>query len=61
MDLQRSLYSIFSSTLDANPNARMQAELDLRKIEGQAGVLAALLDIVGSGEADMGNRLACAV
>ncbi|CAO1626737.1 unnamed protein product [Sympodiomycopsis kandeliae] len=55
------LYKIFQSTLDSHPNARMQAELDLRNVEGQQGMVPSVIQIVGSDQADSGVRLAAAV
>lgn len=60
MDPQ-ALHTIFHSTLDANPNTRMRAELDLRAVETQAGMLVAVLNIVASDQADAGVRQAAAM
>lgn len=55
------LYSIFQSTLSSNPNARMQAELDLRTVETHQGMLPSTIQIVGSEQADQAVRLAAAM
>lgn len=55
------LYSIFQSTLNPNPNVRMQAELDLRAVEAQQGMLPSTIQIVGSDQADQAVRLAAAM
>lgn len=55
------LYKIFQSTLDPHPNVRMQAELDLRNVEAQQGMLPSTVQIVGSDQADQAVRMAAAI
>ncbi|KAI0029851.1 ARM repeat-containing protein [Vararia minispora EC-137] len=60
MDLQ-TLSNLFATTLDPNPNVRKVAELDIRKISGQEGIIAALLQIIASENVDLATRQACSV
>lgn len=56
-----ALYQIFQSTLDPHPNVRVRAELDLRQIEAQDGMVPSVLRIVASDEANSGIRQAAAM
>ena len=56
-----ALYSIFQSTLSPEPNTRVRAELDLRGVEGQVGMLPGVLQIIASEQADGGVRQAAAM
>ncbi|KAJ7643660.1 armadillo-type protein [Roridomyces roridus] len=60
MDLQ-TLSNLFAATLSADPNARRAAELQIRKVAHETGLIAALLQIIGSDNIDLATRQACAV
>ncbi|CEH16723.1 Nuclear transport receptor RANBP7/RANBP8 (importin beta superfamily) [Ceraceosorus bombacis] len=55
------LYNLFASSFDANPNHRLAAELELRKLEQQDGMLATALQIVAHPELDIAGRQAAAI
>ncbi|KAE8222862.1 hypothetical protein CF319_g4012 [Tilletia indica] len=56
-----ALYQLLGSTLDPNPNTRKAAELEIRKLEPQEGMLAAVFQIVASNEADLSVRQAASI
>ncbi|CAD6891703.1 unnamed protein product [Tilletia laevis] len=56
-----TLYQLLGSTLDPNPNNRKAAELEIRKLEPQEGMLAAVFQIVSSNEADVSVRQAASI
>ncbi|KAJ7813098.1 armadillo-type protein [Mycena leptocephala] len=60
MDLQ-TLSNLFAATLSSDPNARRAAELQIRKVGNEAGMIAALLQIIGADTIDLATRQACAV
>ncbi|KAF8510510.1 ARM repeat-containing protein [Hysterangium stoloniferum] len=60
MDIQ-ALSNLFSTTLSPDPNVRKAAELEVRRAGRQEGMLAALLQIIGSDGVDPATRQACAV
>ena len=55
------LYQLFASTFDPDPNKRKAAELEIRQLETQDGMLTAAFQIVNSGEADFAVRQAAAM
>ncbi|KAL6303891.1 ARM repeat-containing protein [Sparassis latifolia] len=57
MDLQ-SLSNLFASTYNPDPNVQKAAELQIRKIGAQEGMLAALLQIIGNDGVDLATRQA---
>lgn len=59
-DLQ-TLSNLFATTYNPDPNVRKAAELQIRRIGGQEGVLTALLQIIGASEVELATRQACAV
>ncbi|KAJ7704207.1 armadillo-type protein [Mycena metata] len=60
MDLQ-TLSNLFASTLSSDPNARRAAELQIRKVGNETGMLAALLQIIGANSIDIATRQSCSV
>ncbi|KAJ7105062.1 armadillo-type protein [Mycena crocata] len=60
MDLQ-TLSNLFAATLSADPNARKAAELQIRKVGNETGMIAALLQIIGADNIDIATRQACSV
>ncbi|KAJ7464732.1 armadillo-type protein [Mycena galericulata] len=60
MDLQ-TLSNLFASTLSPDPNARKAAELQIRKVNHETGLIAALLQIIGTDNIDIATRQACSV
>ncbi|TDL17754.1 ARM repeat-containing protein [Rickenella mellea] len=60
MDVQ-TLSNLFATTFNPDPNIRKRAELDIRKVGGQEGVIAALLHIIGTDSIDIATRQACSV
>ncbi|KAJ7019445.1 armadillo-type protein [Mycena alexandri] len=60
MDLQ-TLSNLFASTLSTDPNARRAAELQIRKVGNETGMLAALLQIIGADSIDIATRQSCSV
>ncbi|KAJ6585487.1 armadillo-type protein [Mycena capillaripes] len=60
MDLQ-TLSNLFAATLSSDPNARRAAELQIRKVGNETGMIAALLQIIGANEIDISTRQSCSV
>ncbi|KAA1474736.1 ARM repeat-containing protein [Dentipellis sp. KUC8613] len=60
MDLQ-TLSNLFASTLSPNPNVQKSAELEIRKVSGQEGLIAALLQIIANDNVDLATRQASAI
>ncbi|EJD50497.1 ARM repeat-containing protein [Auricularia subglabra TFB-10046 SS5] len=60
MDPQ-SLSSLFATTYNPDPNVRKAAELEIRRLGGQEGMLAGLIQVIGTDGVDVSVRLACAV
>ncbi|KAJ7578155.1 armadillo-type protein [Mycena floridula] len=60
MDLQ-TLSNLFGATLSPDPNARKAAELEIRRISPEPGIIAALLQIIAADSVDVPTRQACAV
>ncbi|KAL0564749.1 Nonsense-mediated mRNA decay protein 5 [Marasmius crinis-equi] len=60
MDLQ-SLANLFSMTFNPDPNIRKAAELDIRKVSDEEGMLAALLEVIAGDFVDLATRQACSV
>lgn len=60
MDLQ-TLSNLFATTFNPDPNIRKAAELDIRKIASQEGIIAALLQIIAADSVDLATRQACSV
>ncbi|KAJ7604447.1 armadillo-type protein [Mycena polygramma] len=60
MDLQ-TLSNLFAATLSSEPNARMTAELQIRKVGNETGMIAALLQIIATDDVDIDTRHACSV
>ncbi|QRW20489.1 importin beta N-terminal domain [Rhizoctonia solani] len=53
--------TLFATTFNADPNVRIAAELELRKAVGQAGMLSAVVQIVGTNGVDLSVRQAAVV
>ncbi|KAJ7364882.1 armadillo-type protein [Mycena albidolilacea] len=60
MDLQ-TLSNLFEATLSSDPNARRAAELQIRKVGNETGMIAALLQIIATDSIDSATRQACSV
>ncbi|KAF5381241.1 hypothetical protein D9757_007902 [Collybiopsis confluens] len=60
MDLQ-TLSNLFATTYNADPNIRKAAELQIRKIGNEEGMLSGLLQIIASDTSDLATRQACSV
>ncbi|KAJ7214009.1 armadillo-type protein [Mycena pura] len=60
MDLP-TLSNLFAATLSADPNARRAAELDIRKVGNETGMIAALLQIIAEENIHLATRQACSV
>ncbi|KAG2009602.1 importin alpha re-exporter, variant 3 [Coprinopsis cinerea AmutBmut pab1-1] len=60
MDLQ-TLTNLFTTTYNPDPNVRKAAELEIRKIGNEEGVITALLQIITNEGVDLATRQACAV
>ncbi|KZT09181.1 ARM repeat-containing protein [Laetiporus sulphureus 93-53] len=60
MDLQ-SLSKLFASSYNPDPNVQKAGELHIRKISGQEGMLAAVLQIIGNDNIELATRQAAAV
>ncbi|TFY82908.1 hypothetical protein EWM64_g1102 [Hericium alpestre] len=60
MDLQ-TLSTLFASTISPNPNVQKSAELEVRRVSGQEGIVAALLQIIASDSVDLATRQSCAI
>lgn len=55
------LYALFGASFDPNPNNRKAAELELRSLEKQEGILPAAFHIVTNNDAELGHRQAAAI
>ncbi|KDR83035.1 hypothetical protein GALMADRAFT_238799 [Galerina marginata CBS 339.88] len=60
MDLQ-TLSQLFATTYNPDPNVRKAAELEIRKIGNQEGMIAAILRIIAADNIDLATRQACSV
>ncbi|KIM40975.1 hypothetical protein M413DRAFT_445750 [Hebeloma cylindrosporum] len=60
MDLQ-SLSQLFATTFNPDPNVRKAAELQIRKVGNEEGMIAAILRIIASDSIDLATRQACSV
>ncbi|KAF9065181.1 armadillo-type protein [Rhodocollybia butyracea] len=60
MDLQ-TLSNLFATTYSPDPNIRKAAELQIRKIGNEEGMISALLQIIASDNTDLATRQACSV
>ncbi|RXW25385.1 hypothetical protein EST38_g469 [Candolleomyces aberdarensis] len=60
MDLQ-TLTNLFATTYNPDPNIRKSAELQIRKIANEEGVIGALLQIIANASIEAATRQACAV
>ncbi|KAG8935091.1 hypothetical protein FRC03_002380 [Tulasnella sp. 419] len=60
MDVQ-TLTNLFATTYSTNPNLRRAAELEIRKIGGQEGMMTAIMQIINNNALDLPVRQACAV
>ncbi|KAH6912647.1 armadillo-type protein [Coprinopsis sp. MPI-PUGE-AT-0042] len=60
MDLQ-TLTQLFTTTYNPDPNIRKTAELQIRKIGGEEGVITALLQIIANANVELSTRQACTV
>ncbi|KAG0361643.1 hypothetical protein BG005_007650 [Podila minutissima] len=60
MDVQ-ALYHLFQSTFQPDANVRIQAELQLKQLEGTQGTLLSSMHIIGSEESDMHVRQAASI
>ncbi|GJJ15816.1 hypothetical protein Clacol_010094 [Clathrus columnatus] len=49
------------TTLSPDPNVRKAAELDIRRVARQEGMLTAMMQIIGNEGVDVATRLACAI
>ncbi|KAG8903898.1 hypothetical protein FRB99_002598 [Tulasnella sp. 403] len=56
-----TLTNLFASTFTSNPNQRKAAELDIRKVGTQEGMITALIQIIGNNNVDLATRQACVV
>lgn len=56
-----ALVQVFTHSLDPNPNARKAAELELKKVESQDGMLSSVFQIVSSSQLDLAVRQASAI
>ncbi|PPQ95282.1 hypothetical protein CVT26_014856 [Gymnopilus dilepis] len=60
MDLQ-TLSQLFATTYNPDPNVRKAAELEIRKVGNQEGMIAAILRIIAADNIDLATRQACSV
>ncbi|CAA7262814.1 unnamed protein product [Cyclocybe aegerita] len=60
MDLQ-TLSNLFATTYNPDPNVRKAAELQIRKIGNEEGMIAAVLRIIAADTIDVATRQACSV
>ncbi|KII90665.1 hypothetical protein PLICRDRAFT_52383 [Plicaturopsis crispa FD-325 SS-3] len=60
MDLQ-TISNLYGTTYNPDPNVRKAAELQIRKIGGQEGMVAALLQIIASDGVELATRQSCTV
>ncbi len=56
-----ALVQVFTHSLDPNPNARKAAELELKKVESQDGMLSSVFQVVASPQVDLAVRQASAI
>ncbi|KAF9586050.1 hypothetical protein BGW38_010110 [Lunasporangiospora selenospora] len=56
-----SLYHLFEATVQPDPNVRIQAELQLKQLEGTPGVLGVAMQIIGSPESEPHIRQAASI
>ncbi|PWZ00666.1 ARM repeat-containing protein [Testicularia cyperi] len=56
-----ALVQVFTHSLDPNPNARKAAELELKKVESQDGMLASVFQILAAPQVDLAVRQAAAI
>lgn len=56
-----ALVQVFTHSLDPNPNARKAAELELKKVESQDGMLSSVFQVVSSAQVDLAVRQAAAI
>ncbi|EST07572.1 Exportin/Importin, Cse1-like protein [Kalmanozyma brasiliensis GHG001] len=56
-----ALVQVFTHSLDPNPNSRKAAELELKKVEAQDGMLSSVFQIVAATQVDISVRQAAAV
>ncbi|KAF9190108.1 hypothetical protein BGZ50_000457 [Haplosporangium sp. Z 11] len=60
MDIQ-TVYSLFQATFQPDTNVRMQAELQLKQMEGTQGTLLASMQIIGSEDSELHVRQAASI
>ncbi|KAG9068719.1 hypothetical protein KI688_011002 [Linnemannia hyalina] len=60
MDIQ-TLYNLFQATFQPDPNVRIQAELQLKQLEGTQGALLASMQIIGSEDSVIHVRQAASI
>ncbi|KAF9147435.1 hypothetical protein BG015_010946 [Linnemannia schmuckeri] len=60
MDIQ-TLYNLFQATFQPDPNVRIQAELQLKQLEGTQGTLLASMQIIGSEDSVLHVRQAASI
>ncbi|KAK3832183.1 MAG: armadillo-type protein [Linnemannia elongata] len=60
MDIQ-TLYNLFQATFQPDPNVRIQAELQLKQLEGTQGALLASMQIIGSEDSVLHVRQAASI
>ncbi|KAF9929113.1 hypothetical protein FBU30_001842 [Linnemannia zychae] len=60
MDIQ-TLYNLFQATFQPDPNVRIQAELQLKQLEGAQGALLASMQIIGSEDSVLHVRQAASI
>ncbi|KAF8935125.1 hypothetical protein BGZ47_010058 [Haplosporangium gracile] len=60
MDIQ-TLYNLFQATFQSDPNVRIQAELQLKQLEGAQGALLASMQIIGSEDSVLHVRQAASI
>ncbi|KAG9323012.1 hypothetical protein KVV02_008080 [Mortierella alpina] len=60
MDIQ-ALYTLFQATIQADTNVRIQAELQLKQLEGTQGTLLSSMQIIGSEQSEVHVRQAASI
>ncbi|KAF9202388.1 hypothetical protein BGZ49_007438 [Haplosporangium sp. Z 27] len=60
MDIQ-TLYNLFQATFQPDTNVRIQAELQLKQLEGTQGTLLSSMQIIGSEESELHVRQAASI
>ncbi|KAF9114888.1 hypothetical protein BGX27_009533 [Mortierella sp. AM989] len=60
MDIQ-TLYNLFQATFQPDTNVRIQAELQIKQLEGTQGTLLASMQIIGSEESELHVRQAVSI